>query len=117
VCATQCRLIPLTVSLSFGRGCPGRWRPARGETRADGAGHAQHRTPSSAISALTDACRTPLVVPNHPGDCARPVGPAEHRPRKVLIRRANVPWLGCGVADLGLAEQGFHGLGLVLSAL
>ena len=35
---------------------------------------------------------------------------------RLLIRKANVPWLGCGVADLGLAEQGFHGLGLVLTA-
>jgi hypothetical protein len=35
---------------------------------------------------------------------------------ELLIRKANVPWLGCGVADFGLAEQGLYGLGLVLTA-
>jgi hypothetical protein len=38
------------------------------------------------------------------------------RSRRLLIRKANVPWLGCGVADFGLAEQGLYGLGLVLTA-
>ena len=33
----------------------------------------------------------------------------------LLIRKANVPWLGCGVADFRLAEQGLYGLGLVLT--
>jgi hypothetical protein len=35
----------------------------------------------------------------------------------LLTQKANVPWLGCGVADFGLTEQRFHGIGLVQAAL